>query len=480
MDVFEEGVKRGLGPWPGGTVFLAAVSGGADSTAMLYALARLREQCGFSLRCLHVEHGIRSGPESRGDGEAVKALCRRLETPCRVVHIAPGKIAGAGMGGGPGPEGAARFYRRRIWKAEARRVGAERILVAHTLEDKLENILMALIRGAGPGGLAPMPPARGRVLRPLLGLTKKQALDYLEREGIPYRTDSTNGDTRYLRNRVRLKLVPVLDALFPQWRRGLLSLAETQGLAADFLRREVRAGFPWKGREGGLALPWAVFAEAHPIIREEALFLGADLLAAAGARRGSRRPPKGRQVPRRAAVRGFAGGKGTAADLGPCRVWREGETLRIAPPASPADRDFALLIKEPGSYILDMEAFSSGLFRGEGLVIRCEECPPDPSPAGEEDAFFACPPLVFRGFRKGDLVPEAGQKGPGSDKLKKEPWEETGRICAEDSRGIAAVVEIFRNDRNRIILKVHRKEALASRSGSIFKVVVKSGGLDVQ
>jgi tRNA(Ile)-lysidine synthase len=398
-----------------------------------------------------------------------------------VVHIAPGKIAEAAMRGGPGPEGAARFYRRRVWKAEARRTGAERILVAHTLEDKLENILMALIRGAGPAGLAPMLPLRGRILRPLLGLTKQQVLDYLEREGVPYRTDSTNGDTRYLRNRVRLKLIPVLDALFPQWRRGLLGLAETQGLAADFLRREVRAGFPWKGGAGGLALPWAAFEKAHPIIREEALFLGADLLAAAGARPGSR-PPRGRQVPRRAAVRGFAGGKGAAADRGPCRVWREGETLRIAPPASPLDRDFALLIKEPGSYILDRGVLFPGLSSGEGLVIRCEEYPPGASgeiPV-EGDAFFACPPLVFRGSGTGGLVPEAGQRGPRSDKLKKEPWGETGRIRVEDSWGIAAVVEIFRNDRNRIILKAHRKEALASRSGSIFKVVVKSGGLDAQ
>jgi tRNA(Ile)-lysidine synthase len=377
-------------------------------------------------------------------------------------------------------------------------VGAAKVLVAHTLEDRLENILMALIRGAGPAGLAPMPPARGRVLRPLLGLTRKQVLEYLEGEGVPYRTDSTNGDMRYLRNRVRLKLVPALDAFFPQWRRGLLSLAETQGLTADFLCQTVREGLPWKGAGRGFALPWEAFTKAHPIIREEALFRGADLLAAAGTPGAFRGPPRGRQVPRRAVVRGFARGEGSAADLGPCRVWREGDRLRIALPAPPVDRDFALLIKEPGSYILDIEALFPGVFTGKrpGLVIRCGEYPPgglfppggpvpeDPSGeaadlAGEAAVFFASPPLVFRRCRKGDLILGAGQRGPGYDTLEGAPWGGTNRICGEDPQGIAAVIEFFQNDRNRIILKVHRKEALASRSGSIFKVVIKSGGLDV-
>jgi tRNA(Ile)-lysidine synthase len=108
---FESMVASGLGVYPRGTGFLAAVSGGADSTAMLVALAVLRQEQGYKLYCLHVEHGIRPAVESCGDARAVITLCKRLDVPCRVISIARGKIVETAKQSGLGIEGTARFFR---------------------------------------------------------------------------------------------------------------------------------------------------------------------------------------------------------------------------------------------------------------------------------------------------------------------------------------------------------------------------------
>ncbi|MDR0710170.1 MAG: tRNA lysidine(34) synthetase TilS, partial [Spirochaetaceae bacterium] len=199
LQFFEREAASGLGSWPIGTHFLAAVSGGADSIAMLAALAVFAGERGLALRCFHVEHGIRPAEESLGDAAGVRELCRELGVPCKAAHIPPGKIAGTAAKRGIGLEAAARFYRHALWNLEARRIGAARVLVAHTRDDLLETVLMRVLRGSGPAGLAAMKRDNGRILRPLLSLDRSQVLDYLAGRGIPFRTDSTNADPSFLR-----------------------------------------------------------------------------------------------------------------------------------------------------------------------------------------------------------------------------------------------------------------------------------------
>ncbi|MDR3174185.1 MAG: hypothetical protein LBU19_08045, partial [Treponema sp.] len=105
-DDFEAAVLKALGPLPPALILLAAVSGGADSTAMLAALSRLRGRGNFSLWAAHVEHGIRPAEESRGDARAALSLCAGLGLPCRVLSIRPGKIVEAGRRRGIGTEAA--------------------------------------------------------------------------------------------------------------------------------------------------------------------------------------------------------------------------------------------------------------------------------------------------------------------------------------------------------------------------------------
>ena len=489
---FESAVAKALKDCPPGTVCLAAVSGGADSVAMLVALAGIKEWgmgngdrgmgiggqgAAFDLRCIHVEHGIRPEAESRGDADFVRGLCERLCVPCRVVAIPPGKIVAMAKRRGLGIEAAARLYRRRAFFREAARLdearldaaGIEaassapaRVLTAHTADDALETTLMRILRGAGPSGLAAMPASRGRLLRPLLALSRRDVLGYLAEKNISWREDSTNTDTAFLRNRIRHRLIPLLNETFPQWHGALASLAETQSRVADFLEHEARQRVTWEwgmgsgewgvgngewgsGTEGEARCPFPVpgclftdsenFFAQPAIVREEALFQGIDMLLAA--------MPSASDLSstvRRLNIRRFSEGSINAADLGPLHLRRDSQKITIstaailpAPhspfpiphsssliphssdphspfptPHSPfpiphsSECSFSLLIKAPGLYNLKDIAID---VRG-GLVLpeSAVDAPVD------DGAFLALLPLVLRPRLKEDRVLFRGDK----------------------------------------------------------------------
>jgi tRNA(Ile)-lysidine synthase len=309
---------------PPGTVFLASVSGGADSIAMLAALAALVGSGGqgFQLRCIHIEHGIRPAAESRGDAVFVRSFCNTLRVPCHITSIKPGKVSALAKSRGMGIEAAARLYRRRAWRRHLRRLETKdkpvRIFVAHTADDMRETTLMRILRGSGPSGLAAMPASRGRILRPLISLRRHDVLDYLAERNIAWREDSTNADTRFLRNRIRRLLIPHLNEHFPQWGGAIAALAETQSLTAEFIRKEAANRIKWQipnppRRHCRPPTPHSLFTNieiffSQPIIiREEALFQGINKLGI---------PAK----IKRTNIRRFAKGKLAAVDLGPLQI----------------------------------------------------------------------------------------------------------------------------------------------------------------
>jgi tRNA(Ile)-lysidine synthase len=406
---------------PAGSVCLAAVSGGADSTAMLAALAAscyAQGEGGFQLRCLHVEHGIRPAAESRGDAAFVRELCARLKVPCKVVSIAPGKIARIAKRRGFGLEAAARLYRHRALGREALDIEAEtgapvRILIAHTRDDLLETALMRVLRGSGPPGLAAMPGRRGRILRPLIGFDRAGILAYLKEKNIPFRTDSSNADERYLRGRIRGRLIPLLNEFFPGWKRGLASLAGTQALAAAFLADEARRRIHWEpAGTDGLCAGAEVFFAQPPIIREEALFLAIDRLLAGGDSTDS--------AVRRAATRPFCAGEIAAADLGKLRLSQNESLVVLAKRKKRGfEKGFSLLIKEPGFYKLNGVCINVG--------AACVEAPKGASPAG----FYAFLPLLVRRTLKSDRIERESRRFSPPEKAL---WS------AIDRRGVAAFI----------------------------------------
>ncbi|MDR2150577.1 MAG: tRNA lysidine(34) synthetase TilS [Spirochaetaceae bacterium] len=364
LNFFEKAVATSLSVIDEQKPLLLAVSGGADSTAMLAALAHLVPK--ERIHCLHVEHGIRAPEESQGDAAFVVSLCERYELSCRVVNIPQGKIAAFAQKQRIGIEAAARFFRHRLWNREASRVNADHILVAHTQDDLLELVLMRVLRGAGPAGLAALPCASGKILRPLLSLSRHDVIAYLAELQISYCTDSTNADTRYLRNRVRHLLIPLLNEQFPYWKKTLYTLAETQRLIADFLKIEAQNRITWQLDEHSHTLYTAsdnFFAQGE-IIREESSFHAVNRMKQAE-RTKSDMPDtlKGRSRSlKRENVRHFASGKVYALDAGPVRMVRKGKRIVIAPVEPVCEEGFSLLIQEPGRY------------RVAGLSLNCTAC----------------------------------------------------------------------------------------------------------
>jgi tRNA(Ile)-lysidine synthase len=478
MTPFEARLQAALEKQKPGTVCLAAISGGADSTAMLAALAELRKEAGrndapFSLFCVHVEHGIRPAEESLGDAKAVQALCEKLKVPCRVITIPRGKIAAFASESGTGIEAAARHFRHKALSAERRRVKADWILTAHTRDDLLETLLMRFLRGSGPAGLAPMMRNKGRILRPLLDVRRQDVLGYLEEKSIQYRTDSTNNDISFLRNRVRHKLVPVLDAHFPSWRTSVLALAETQELVAGFLESEAKKRLPWETPPGEefLKLREEDFKKAPPILREEAIFAAVDMLA----ERDSKRPLRS---PKRSVIR-RAVNQGTAADLGLARLDRQNGFITLTP-AWPRDqtaekrRGFSMLIKEAGLYTLKGQVFGAG--KNLSLVIRagCSQKPPNTT--ARSTVFYANLPIVFRNHRAGDFIYKGGRKRRFSDIINsRERSNYTAIITACDAHGPAAFIAVGKDF--TVISRDDTQDGVSCHSS--FEISLKHEGIDV-
>ncbi|MDR0376118.1 MAG: tRNA lysidine(34) synthetase TilS [Treponema sp.] len=347
MNNFEKKIAGGLGDWSAGSLFLTAVSGGADSTALLVAMAGIAGERGFKLRCLHVDHGIRPEAERLGDVEAVERLCARLGVPCTVTVVPPGKVEQTARERGIGIEAAARRFRRRAWEKELARVHAERVLVAHTEDDLLETILMRFLRGSGPAGLAGMKREWPPALRPMLSISRAEVLRYLEAQGVSFRADSTNSDIYYLRNRIRLKLIPFLDAFFseatPAWRRNVLAGAETQRYVADFLEEEAAVRVKWIDKTGGGEKTAAaeIFFSLPEIVREESLFRVIDELNQA-------EDTLSEAPPRRAALRLFCQGRKNAVETGTVRIAKEKGGVVAARRRPWLETGFALLIHGGG------------------------------------------------------------------------------------------------------------------------------------
>ncbi len=208
-----------------GGVLLVALSGGADSVALLSALCALRARHGLTVRAAHVEHGLR-GEASLADAAFCEALCARLAVPftCDRAGLAGGMDA-------PGAEARAREARYALLLARAREANADALLLAHHRDDQAETVLARLIRGSGARGLSGMRETslRGgvRIVRPLLALSKADILAALD--GAPYREDESNARPCCQRNRLRAEVLPLLAAENP---RAAEHIAQSAALLA--------------------------------------------------------------------------------------------------------------------------------------------------------------------------------------------------------------------------------------------------------
>lgn len=194
---------------------LAAFSGGADSSVLLFLLHEYCEKHGVALFAAHVNHSIR-GNEALRDRDFCVSVCEKLGV---TLFVENADVPALAKKSGKGLEECARDVRYAFFDSLMKEHGIMTLAVAHNADDNLETVLFNMLRGAGTKGLSGIPPARdfscGTLVRPLIYAKKSEIADFAKENGIEYVTDSTNADTDYTRNRIRGKIVPLLREISP-------------------------------------------------------------------------------------------------------------------------------------------------------------------------------------------------------------------------------------------------------------------------
>jgi tRNA(Ile)-lysidine synthase len=211
---------------------LVGVSGGVDSLALLYALHTLRHQLDCQLHVAHLDHGFRE--DSTGDAVYVAEQADQLGIPISRDRIdVPQLMRDQKLSA----EVAARHARYQFYECVSEQTGATKIALGHHRGDQAETVLMNLLRGAGPSGLKGILPVReGKFIRPLLAFSRKEIEDFVAQLGLQPRCDATNYQLNYLRNRVRLELIPALERAYNSNIQSVLNqTAELLQVESDYL-----------------------------------------------------------------------------------------------------------------------------------------------------------------------------------------------------------------------------------------------------
>ena len=191
---------------------VCAVSGGADSVALLLGLYLLRDKLGITLSVAHFNHGLR-GAESDRDQAFVRQLCSHYDL---ALHLGSGQV----VAGDKGLEAAARKARYGFFDTLS-----GKIATAHTADDNAETVLMHMIRGTGLKGLGGIAPSRGKIIRPMLSVTRQEVLRFLQEYHQDFVEDSTNQTDAFLRNRLRHHVMPLLQAENPSFSENMSEMA---------------------------------------------------------------------------------------------------------------------------------------------------------------------------------------------------------------------------------------------------------------
>lgn len=401
--------------WKKGDRILVAVSGGADSVALLHLLRRLGRELDFDLTAVHLDHGLR-GEAAREDRRWVEDLSSRLKIPC----VAARREVRAVMDeGGYSPEEAARRVRYEFFREVSRQTGIRILALGHQADDQAETVLLRLLRGGRPAALAGMLPSRpdGDLLlvRPLLPFRREELLAFLAEIGEGFREDLSNRDPRFLRNRVRHRLLPLLEAEYsPRCRELLAGLARRERERENYLRfrLEERCRELLRPTEEGPALDCTLFRQAAALERGEVL---RELLARAGVVAPHRRHF-------RALEQLASSPSGRSFDLpGPAAARKEGDLLFISPRRE-AETLPTLPLDIPGERIIEPLAARIRIrvypappdpaFRGNAGGGNCREKSPGSGPWREYlDRDRVVPPLVVRSRLPGDRYRPLGMEG---------------------------------------------------------------------
>ena len=255
---------------------LVALSGGADSRVLFDQIAHECERNHTYFYACHVQHGIR-GEESLRDRDFCLSLAKSCPS-CRDIFLCETDVPALAARSGQSLETEARRVRYAFFEKPMRQHHIPILCTAHNADDNLETLLFHLVRGCGVGGMCGIPPVRdfagGRLVRPLLGVSKADILAYCQTHSLAFVSDSTNSDTAYTRNKIRLEVIPLLETINPSLRRAALRLSDAMRQLCAPLRTEALSLFEGNQIPAARLREPALSAAAFPFVLTELMRRG--------------------------------------------------------------------------------------------------------------------------------------------------------------------------------------------------------------
>ena len=242
-----------------GDKVVCAVSGGADSMALLCVLYEIKDILDIKVYAAHLNHSIR-GKAAEEDYLFVKSFCEEKGIELFYKKADIPSIAKATK---KSEEEAGRIERYRFFTEVSQSLGGARIATGHHMRDNAETVLFNLFRGSGAKGLGGIPFKRDDIIRPLLNISKNEILSYLTDKGISWREDATNNECIYSRNRIRLVILKEIEKLFPGAERKIASAAESLRVDDDFIRTVAESSGAFK--DG--VIDTSVFNSLHEAVK---------------------------------------------------------------------------------------------------------------------------------------------------------------------------------------------------------------------
>lgn len=244
-------------PVTAGDTVVCALSGGADSVALLHGLLAVKDELGITVKAAHFNHCLR-GEESEADEAFVRQLCARWGAELTVGRGDPCSCAGKS------PEEAARDLRYAFLLEQE-----GWIATAHHGDDQVETVLLQLLRGTGLKGLCGMAVRQGRVIRPLLNCSRQELRDYVQCHDLPFRQDSSNDADDALRNRLRHHVIPLLSAENPNLTGTVSRMTRLLRQDEAYLQQQVDELLEKAAADGGYRVP--ILLEAPEVLRRRAI-----------------------------------------------------------------------------------------------------------------------------------------------------------------------------------------------------------------
>jgi tRNA(Ile)-lysidine synthase len=257
---------------PGDSRIIIAYSGGPDSTALLYSLHSIKHEFLFDLCCAYLNHGLRSESELDRETATLKKVTAALRVELLIGNIPPGFLEAEARKQKRSLEDVARRKRYTFLSGLLKQRKGNYIALGHNADDQAETLIMRFFQGSGPPGLRGIKAIRGTIIRPLLSCSRSEILAYLAARKAVFIHDSSNTDMRFLRNRIRHRLIPLIKEVFPGFGRALSSFRVKNDYADEFIQKQAAEYLVWKRTVNGFCIPEEKFFHSPPIIRLYSLY----------------------------------------------------------------------------------------------------------------------------------------------------------------------------------------------------------------